>query len=248
VIGGATQWYWDEALSSLLLAFLEPAGRPPAIQAWFTADILANAQNSIALDCGPIGTVYDRCNFSSSKSNGSFGDREGEGGRAREGKRDTSKVDALSNVYPYNKWAYALAINTHMRINNDTEFLNSKAGTSNLTVDEALENLTLDWMTRVIPGTSSLVDYGSKLDGFSHTYEHVMPGMQGNNIWMLRQLARLRELQGQQTKSSHLYDLAKTMATETIATMFQSRGDRGWFNLIWPVIFPLQNRGFEVSL
>lgn len=39
---------------------------------------------------------------------------------------------------------------------------------SNLTVDQALEDIAMDWQSEVIPGTT-LADYGTNLDGFSRT-------------------------------------------------------------------------------
>jgi len=62
----------------------------------------------------------------------------------------------------------------YLRISNDTSFLHSRAAKSNLTVDQALEAIVLDWQGSVIPGTS-LADYGTNLDGFSRTYMHVRP-------------------------------------------------------------------------
>lgn len=54
VIGGAITYFWDEALSSLLLALLEPRGRPPTLQAWFNADLRGKKHNWFDLDCGPV--------------------------------------------------------------------------------------------------------------------------------------------------------------------------------------------------
>lgn len=53
-----------------------------------------------------------------------------------------------------------------LRTSNDTEFLESRAAHSNLTVDQALEGIAMDWQEEVIPGTR-LADYGTNLDGFS---------------------------------------------------------------------------------
>lgn len=53
-IGGAITYFWDEALSSLLLALLEPRGRPPTLQAWFNADLRGKKHNWFDLDCGPV--------------------------------------------------------------------------------------------------------------------------------------------------------------------------------------------------
>lgn len=64
---------------------------------------------------------------------------------------------------------------------------------------------------------------------------HVLPGMQGNNIWLVRQLARLRSLQGRAVEAEHLTAEANAMAAETIRTMYGTSADgtRGWWNVIW---------------
>ena len=37
-IGGSRSWWWDEALTSMMLALLEPSGRAPTFQAWLAHD------------------------------------------------------------------------------------------------------------------------------------------------------------------------------------------------------------------
>ena len=37
-IGGSRSWWWDESLTSILLALLEPASRAPTFQAWLAHD------------------------------------------------------------------------------------------------------------------------------------------------------------------------------------------------------------------
>ena len=221
VIGGAVSYFWDEALSSTLLSFLEPSGRPSTIQAWLTMDLKGKRHNWFALDCAPIGAVYDGCNFTTAAATATT--TSNEVGNPWEG-----------NVYPYNIWSYGKAMFNHMTANNDTNFLKARAAQSNITVDEALGAIVLDWQGSVIEGTR-LTDYGGNLDGFSKTYMHVLPGMQGNNIWMMRQLAVLRELQGSQAEAARLRAEALAMANETITTMFASSkdGQRGWFNVIY---------------
>ena len=65
MIGGAISYFWDEALSSTLLSLLEPAGRPPTMQAWLTSDLKGKRHNWFDLDCAPnpSGTVFGPCNF-----------------------------------------------------------------------------------------------------------------------------------------------------------------------------------------
>ena len=56
-----TGW-WDESLTSLMLALLEPASRQPTFQAWFAHDDHNGTKfghgmgNGYALDCEPVGS------------------------------------------------------------------------------------------------------------------------------------------------------------------------------------------------
>jgi hypothetical protein len=52
---------------------------------------------------------------------------------------------------------------------------------------------------------------------------------------MVRQLARLRELQGRGKEAGTLRAAAKTMATETMDTMLGTSPDktRAWWNVVW---------------
>jgi hypothetical protein len=66
---------------------------------------------------------------------------------------------------------------------------------------------------------------------------HVLPGMQGNNIWMVRQLSRLREQQGRSAEAEALRAEAEAMAKESVRAMYGTSVDgiHGWWNVIWPV-------------
>jgi hypothetical protein len=77
-----------------------------------------------------------------------------------------------------------MAMANHLRINNDTTFRTAQAANSSIDVEAALGVIAQDYVEYLIPGTS-LVDYGPAMDGFSPTYEHVMPGCsQGNNVYV----------------------------------------------------------------
>lgn len=109
VIGGAITYFWDEALSSQLLALLEPRGRPPTFNAWFTADLKGKKHNWFDLDCGPdnpIGSVYGPCNFTGVAPH----------------------VGSGNNVYPYNIWSYGVNLFSYLSTSSDSKFLSSRAG------------------------------------------------------------------------------------------------------------------------
>ena len=50
-----------------------------------------------------------------------------------------------------NPWAFYMAMSNHLRVNNDTSFLRSRAASArlNLTVEEALEGIVTDFEVRV---------------------------------------------------------------------------------------------------
>ena len=54
---------------------------------------------------------------------------------------------------------------------------------------------------------------------------------------MLRQLARLREVQGRGADASELRALATAMANETIRDMYTSHDGKGWFNVVFPGVW-----------
>ena len=57
-----------------------------------------------------------------------------------------------------------MAMSNHLRVNNDTNFLRSRAANrSDLDVEAALEGIALDFKEYLIPDTS-LVDYGPAMD------------------------------------------------------------------------------------
>eukprot|EP01079_Euglenida_sp_SAG-EU17-18_P003828 gene3828-4218_t len=239
-IGGAHQYYWDEALSSLMLSLLEPEGRAPTLQAWLSGNqsadgngLSASSQSfdniqrfRYALDCSPPGST-----------NCKYLEEEGPLHGTSHSTHTLPSAPAVSGlVFCYDPWAFFTGIANHIRVNNASEFLYANAGTYSTTVDQHLEDVALGWKSLAINGTY-LVDYGpaAGVDGMSPNYKHVMPGCsQGNNVWMMRQVARLRELQGNPSRAEELRDLAGSMAKATVKSMYQADGDVGWFNVIQP--------------
>ena len=124
-----------------------------------------------------------------------------------------------------------MTMGNHLRANNASAFLGASAAGTAQTVDDALHTIATDWRTYLIPGTS-LVDYGPAMDGFSPTYKHVMPGCsQGNNAYMLRQLAALREAQGDGDAAAALRGDAAALSAETLRSTYAARDGRGFFTI-----------------
>ena len=63
----------------------------------------------------------------------------------------------LSCYYDDDRWAFYMAMGNHLRINNDSTFLYSRAANSSLTVAEALETIVTDFEEYLIPGTHLVV-------------------------------------------------------------------------------------------
>ena len=238
-----------------MLALLDPSGRAATLQAWLRTDLRGKSEDSFPLDCTPAPpalTNGSSCTYptaAAAAADSSSSSSSSSSSKQKEKKKDKTTTVAAgvgdNNVYPFNIWSYGLAISNHLAVNNDSAFLRARAGATNLTVDEAFEGIALDWQGAVVPGTAGLVDYGGAIDGFSPTYQHVVPGMQGNNLWMTRRLAALRDAQGQSARAAELRGLAAGMAAETIGTMYSasSDGERGWFNVLWPALSSADDGG-----
>lgn len=144
-IGGSRSWWWDEGLTSMMLALLEPAGRQATLQAWLAhdqADVFGHGLgNGYALDCEPVGS--GSCTYRQTK--------------------ESPNAEALSGpeygFYCYNPWAYYLTISNHLRLNNDSAFLLAQAANSSKTVDGALEVIVTDWK-EYVGSTPSLSLHG----------------------------------------------------------------------------------------
>ena len=153
-----------------MLALLEPAGRAPELQAWFQSDLMGRAGDGFQYDCSPAGATS--CHGEAAPDLTSFYCYNPY--RFRSGRRYFPLRPASERP----RQAYFLTIASHLRVNNDSAFLAGMVRGRNLTVDDALEAMALEWQDRVIPGTK-LVDYGEAMDGFSPTYKHVPPQSHG---------------------------------------------------------------------
>jgi hypothetical protein len=235
-IGGSRSWWWDESLTSIMLALLEPASRTPTFQAWLAHDDHPGTKfghgmgNGYPMDCAPIGKGGSKWGVGCGWKNAS------NGVRSPPPPPPPPLQGPEYGFYCYNPWAYYTMASNHLRINNDTQFLGMQAASSNMTVEEALEGIATDFQEYLIPGTN-LVDYGPSMDGFSPTYKHVMPGCsQGNSVWMLRDFAAYRESQGgsHAADAARLRQMAAGLAKDTMEKMYQARDGHGWFNVIFP--------------
>ena len=77
-IGGSRSWWWDESLTSIMLALLEPESRAPTFQAWLAHDDHPGTKfghgmgNGYPMDCSPIGKGGSKWGVGCSFPNASF--------------------------------------------------------------------------------------------------------------------------------------------------------------------------------
>ena len=149
-VGGSRSWWWDEALTSLMLALLEPAGRAPTFQAWLAHDDHDGTAfghgmgNGYAMDCAPLGSSAPfgsgTCGVAPHPGVAPQpgGDRGGSGsGRGSGSGGGSGAAAALPEYgfYCYNPWAYYMTASNHLRVNNDSAFLRARAANSSVTVE-----------------------------------------------------------------------------------------------------------------
>jgi hypothetical protein len=80
------------------------------------------------MDCLPLGSTS--CNFSPSSR------------PSIENSHTKTQSEPEYGFYCYNPWAYYMAMSNHLRVNNDTAFLRSRAANSSQSVEQALEGVT----------------------------------------------------------------------------------------------------------
>jgi hypothetical protein len=141
-IGGTRGWFWDQSLVSMMIAMLEPAGRGPELQAWLTLDdsLMGKGGNGFQYDCLTDESFSHGCtypNTSSSAAATSEKQKSQQHGADEPGYTSSAAAGGAAaapspspkyGFYCYNVWAYFLTMSNHLRVNNDTDFLNSLAG------------------------------------------------------------------------------------------------------------------------
>lgn len=63
-VGGSRSWWWDESLTSMMLALLDPATREPTFQAWFAHDDHNGTKFGHGVSSHATQKIYDRPFFS----------------------------------------------------------------------------------------------------------------------------------------------------------------------------------------
>ena len=125
--------------------------------------------------------------------------------------------------YSANDYSVFLQATTYVSVTGDREFLNSKAGGK--TVLQHLNDIAAFWKTQVRTGRS-LADYGGadNLLECVPTYIHEVPSFNAANIWMMRQMAGIHELQGEKQQADPLRAGAAALLPNVLALYEPGQG------------------------
>jgi hypothetical protein len=125
--------------------------------------------------------------------------------------------------YSANDYSIFLLAVTYLSGTGDREFLNCKAGDK--TVLQHLNAIATHWKTQVRPGRA-LADYGEapNLLECVPTYIHEVPSLNAANIWMMRQMAKIDELNHDKGQADKLRADAATLLPQVLALYEPGQG------------------------
>ncbi len=120
-------------------------------------------------------------------------------------------------------------VNTYLSVTDDAEFLEEQVG--DRSVLKHLETLATNWQKLQRDKTIMLADYGENknLLECAPAYIHRVPSFNAANVWMMREVAELYELQGNKAEAIRLRDLAGQLAQEVLN--LYKPGDGVWYAL-----------------
>ncbi len=125
--------------------------------------------------------------------------------------------------YSANDYSIFLLAVTYLSATGDREFLNCKAGEK--TVLQHLNTIATYWKTQVRPGRA-LADYGEapNLLECVPTYIHEVPSLNATNIWMMRQMAKIDELNHDKAQADQLSADAAALLPKVLALYEPGQG------------------------
>lgn len=141
----------------------------------------------------------------------------------------TGKI--TNHWYAVNDYALFKTIDSYVRINRDVDFLKSIC--NGKTVQEHLYSLATGWEKRNNKDYG-LADYGSEPWSFFETnpdYIHMVPAMNAQNVWMLRQMSAYDTSYGKGDRSESLLEKAKQLSTKVKSLYVPGEG-------VWNVKYP----------
>jgi hypothetical protein len=211
-IGGTMRFFWDGTFYAGLLALLDPVAQKPLLSLYIGQPIASVF--GVELDNGQVG----------------------------------------GDFYAFNALSIYRSFSAYLRTTNDTDFLeevlagggggrgaraeaaaDTAAAAPAATPTSSYLDTLVDFYLAYVrsPATSTLADYSGGANNYLEcvpSYIHATAGLQGGNAFMARDLAELREAQGNATGAALLRARADAIALETVERMYVSNTTSGRTN------------------
>lgn len=141
---------------------------------------------------------------------------------------DGYAVDALTGEltgpwYSANDLSVFTMLLSYVQFTGDTKFLDSQvAGTS---VIDHMQAISQHWQQLEVAATG-LADYGGESNLLEEVpnYVNQVPSLNAANVWMMREVAALREARGEDAAASALLQLAQDLAERVLALYVPGQG------------------------
>ena len=137
-------------------------------------------------------------------------------------------VDALTGQlagpwYSANDLSVFTMLLSYVTFTGDLAFLDEQAGP--MTVIDHLQAIALHWQQLLVPATG-LADYGGESNLLEEVpnYVNQVPSLNAANVWMMREVAALRQLRGETGTASQLLQQAGQLAARVLALYTPGQG------------------------
>ena len=137
-------------------------------------------------------------------------------------------VDALSGQlvgpwYSANDQSVFTMLLSYVTYTGDLGFLDEQAGS--MTVIDHLQSIALNWQRLVVPATG-LADYGGQSNLLEEVANYVnqVPSLNGANVWMMREVAALRQMRGETATATQLNQQADQLLAKVLALYVPGQG------------------------
>ncbi len=137
-------------------------------------------------------------------------------------------IDALSSTlvgpwYSANELSVFTMLLTYVMFSGDLAFLDETVGESS--VIDHLQAIALYWQQLVVPATG-LADYGGKGNLLEEVpnYVNQVPSLNAADVWMMRQVAALRERRGEADAAGELRQQAQQLADRVLDLYVSGQG------------------------
>lgn len=125
--------------------------------------------------------------------------------------------------YSFNDYSVFSLILTYVKLTGDRAFLNERVG--GRPIMDQLEQMALWWKRLVKPG-SPMADYGGRWNLLEcvPTYTHIVASLNAANVWMMRQVAALRDEAGEHARADVLRKQASQLARQVLTLYMKGAG------------------------